>query len=87
MDRNMLLSIFASDDGRSENGIGWSETCGHGQRREEVEFRDKGINEPSRDEPPLSEISELKQTERDYSRTYVMTGARRNNKLFQCWRM
>lgn len=32
MSRDMLLGVSPSDDGRSENGIGWGEARGNGQR-------------------------------------------------------
>jgi len=55
MSRDVFLGILSSNDGRSENRVGWSQTRGDGQTGEEVEFWYKGINEPSGDEPPLRE--------------------------------
>ena len=44
MNWDVLLGILSSHDGRSKNRVGWGEACGNGQRREEVEFGNKGVN-------------------------------------------
>jgi hypothetical protein len=50
---DVFLGISASDHGSSKDGVCGGETCGNGKRGEEVEFWNKGVNEPGRNEPPL----------------------------------
>lgn len=84
MSRDVFFGIFASDNGGGEDGVGWGEARGNSERGEEVEFGDKGINERSGNEPPLEKKYEGLNREGGEAHTYVMTGTRRNSRLFQC---
>ena len=44
MNWDVFLGIFTANHGSSKNGVGWGETCGDGQTREEVEFWNEGVD-------------------------------------------
>jgi hypothetical protein len=53
MARNVLLSVLTlSDDGRSENGVGWRDGGGGDKGGEELESGNDGVHEGGGNEPP-----------------------------------
>jgi hypothetical protein len=70
MSRNVFLGIFTSNHSRGEDGVSWGETCGNSEGREEVKFGNKGIDEPSGNEPPLRKRSGSKEA-KEGNFTYV----------------
>ncbi len=57
MCRDVLVGIFATDDGGGEDRICRGETGGNNEGGEEVESRDERIYKRSRDEPALQSKS------------------------------
>ena len=53
MSGHVFVRIFSADHRCCEDGIGWSQTSGDSERREEVEARDERIYEGAGHEPAL----------------------------------